>query len=391
MKTALIFLLFLYFPLGAMTLETLVQSALQKSPSLASINHRIASLQHLESVVHNLDNPNLTYAQNTLAQTEKMSKKTLTFTQKLPYFGKRDAQKEIYTAKVDLVAENLEEAKVMLAKAIKTEAYTVWEYEKTFTIIEDYEDLTQQNIELFESYTSTSEKQHMGIMSAQLTLSNLKIQKNALKAKIESSYAKISYLANQKVNTLDFPQAMIPLHASTISEKSLEHNHLFAAKQKEVALNKAMLSNATLSKYPDFKLTAGYNYRENFSNYANVGIGITLPIYGTEEAKEQAARRSLLATQSAKNDLKIKIQSQLQSATFVMQSAFDIYHIIHDEALPQLEHMFALTSSSITTGGDLFKYIDILVQKLKLEQRSIRAVADYKRAEADITALQGEI
>lgn len=374
-----------------MTLDTLIESSLQKNPSLESINYRIASMQQLQTVADNFANPNLTYTQNTLTQTEKMSKKTITFTQKLPYFGKRDAKKDIYTAKVNLLSENLEEAKVVLAREIKKEAYRAWEYEKTYEIIEDYENLTKQNIGLFESYLSTSEKQHMGIMSAELTLSDLKIQKNALKAKLDSAYAKISYLADKKVVKLDFSQEMTPIKTDIGSKISFADNHLLNAKRKEVALNKAIVSSAELDNYPDFNLIIGYAHRENFDNYANIGLGITLPIYGTENAKEQSFRSSLLATQSAKEDLKIKIKSQLQRATFAMQSAYDIYHIVNDEALPQLAHMFELTSSSITTGGDLFKYIDILVQKLKLEQKSIHAVADYKRAEADIDAIKGKI
>ena len=391
MKTLLFSLILLYLPLNAMTLDTLIESSLQKNPSLESINHRITSMQELETVADNFANPSLTYTQNTLSQAEKMSKKTVTFTQKLPYFGKRDAQKDIYTAKVNLLAENLEEAKVILAREIKKEAYRAWEYEKTYVIIEDYENLTRQNIGLFESYTSTSQKQHMGIMSAELTLSDLKIQKNALKAKIESAYAKISYLANQKVNKLNFSGEMTPIKTNIGSNTSLANNHLLIAKKKEVALNKAFVKNAELSNYPDFNLIIGYAHRENFDNYANVGVGITLPIYGSEDAKEQSTRSSLLATQSAKEDLKIRIKSQLQEASFAMQSAYDIYHIVNDEALPQLAHMFELTSSSVTTGGDLFKYIDILVQKLKIEQKSIHAIADYKRAEADIEALKGKI
>jgi len=391
MKTLLFSFILLYLPLNAMTLDTLIESSLQKNPSLESINYRIASMQQLQTVADNFANPNLTYTQNTLTQTEKMSKKTITFTQKLPYFGKRDAKKDIYTAKVNLLSENLEEAKVVLAREIKKEAYRAWEYEKTYEIIEDYENLTKQNIGLFESYLSTSEKQHMGIMSAELTLSDLKIQKNALKAKLDSAYAKISYLADKKVVKLDFSQEMTPIKTDIGSKISFADNHLLNAKRKEVALNKAIVSSAELDNYPDFNLIIGYAHRENFDNYANIGLGITLPIYGTENAKEQSFRSSLLATQSAKEDLKIKIKSQLQRATFAMQSAYDIYHIVNDEALPQLAHMFELTSSSITTGGDLFKYIDILVQKLKLEQKSIHAVADYKRAEADIDAIKGKI
>jgi hypothetical protein len=74
-----------------------------------------------------------------------------------------------------------------------------------------------------------------------------------------------------------------------------------------------------------------------------------------------------------------------------MKAAHETYHIVHDEALPQVAHMFELTSSSISTGGDLFKYIGILVQKLKLEQKSIAAVASYNKARAKISELSGEL
>jgi hypothetical protein len=53
--------------------------------------------------------------------------------------------------------------------------------------------------------------------------------------------------------------------------------------------------------------------------------------------------------------------------------------------------MFELSDSSISTGGELFKYIDILTQKLKLEQKSIAAVANYNRSKAKISALSGEL
>ena len=41
--------------------------------------------------------------------------------------------------------------------------------------------------------------------------------------------------------------------------------------------------------------------------------------------------------------------------------------------------------------ADLFKYIDVLFQKLDLEQKSIQAIANYNLAKAKIAQLTGEL
>jgi len=53
--------------------------------------------------------------------------------------------------------------------------------------------------------------------------------------------------------------------------------------------------------------------------------------------------------------------------------------------------MFELSNSSISTGGDLFNYIDVLFDKLSLEKKSINAVGNYNKANAQISQLAGEI
>lgn len=152
-----------------------------------------------------------------------------------------------------------------------------------------------------------------------------------------------------------------------------------------------MQKTAELSNYPDINVLASYSYRENFDNFWTYGIGMSLPVYGREDDKEEEARILTLSAQSLKEDTQIEVNAEFETAYVQMKSAYRIYHIVHDEALPQIEHMFELTNSSISTGGDLFKYIDILVQKLKLEQKSIAAVGIYNRSMAKIEALSGEI
>lgn len=394
MKRLFLAIMFLSSGLYAISLDELIMKALQNNPSLVSLNHRIIASHQDTYISNNFANPTLTYTQNNIDTDQAMSRKSVTLTQKLPYFGKRDSLKNIALASEEVLAENLEQAKVNILKEIRTQAYTAWEFQKLYKIILEYEDLTKQNIELFESYTSTSSSssnQHMGIMSAELILNDLKIQKSVLNSKIKIAYARLSYLCAYNVTDLNVDIMMGDIQKEDALILELKNNHYVAIKDKEIKKSEAILKSTNLNNYPDINLIAGYSARENFDDYVTLGVGLTLPIYGTEDSKEQGQRALVLAQKSLKEDTKKAIDADFKTAYLQMKSANEIYHIINDEALPQLEHMFELMSSSIATGTDLFKYIDILTQKLKLEKKSIGAIADYNRAEAKITALSGEI
>ena len=377
--------------LYGLSLDEVISKAIDENPSLESISQRILAKQSNIDASTIFSNPELSYMRNTLDKDQAMSRQTLTLKQKLPYLGKRDRRYAVAQAHEEVLKESLEKARVELVLSIKNQAYAIWELEQLHNIIREYKDLTKQNIELFESYTSTSGNHHMGIMSAELTLSDLRIQESMLKAQIHMAYAKLSYLASFEIKALDIDLVIWDMPETSTLQEGLRNNHDILLKDKEVNKQRAVVDRADLRNYPDITLLAGYSYRENFDNYWTFGLGMSLPIYGREDHQEQAERKLLLSSQSLKEDTKTAVHTELQSTYVQMKSAYEIYHIIHDEALPQIEHMFELTNSSISTGGDLFKYIEILVKKLKLEQNSIAAVTNYSRAEAKIAALSGEI
>jgi len=390
MRSLFSLLLLIASSLYGLSLDQIIDKALRKNPSLESITHRIAANRSSIHTADKFSNPILSYTQNTLDDSEPMSRQTLSLQQKLPYFGKREHLKKVAMAQESLLIENLEQAKASLVNAIKMQAFTIWELENLYQVTCDYVDLTKQNIDLFESYTSTSDSQHLGVMSAKLTLSDLRIRKSTLNARILIAYATLSSLASFEVKDLEIDLSVADMPGETSLKEHLNNNHSVAIKEKEVRKRREIEGMAELDNYPDINLIGGYSYRKNFDNYWNFGIGISLPIYGTEDHKEQEARKLTLAAMSQKEDAKIAVGADFERAYLQMKAAYEVYHIVHDQALPQIEHMFELTSSSISTGEDLFKYIDILVQKLMLEQKSIAAIADYNRAQAKISALSGE-
>ena len=74
-----------------------------------------------------------------------------------------------------------------------------------------------------------------------------------------------------------------------------------------------------------------------------------------------------------------------------LEDAYAIYRIINDESMPQLEHMFQLTSASVKSGQDLFVYIDLLKQKLALDEQLIKAIMRFNMTEASLDAMTGAI
>ena len=390
MKRVILGIFFFSTLAQAINLDEIINTSLAKNPSLESINERIAANKQNIKVSDQFSNPQLLITKNTLPADQAMSKSTLTLKQKIPFYNKRETNKKIALAQEELLNEKLHAAKAKLVENIKSEAYKIWKLNELYKIIDEYVRLTKQNIALYESYTSINENQHIGIMKAELSLSDLRIQKSALRAKIASAYARLSYLAAFRVKHLDIALTIGNKPNLTLLQKSLSNNPDIKIKEKELLKQNAKLRMADLNNYPDINVIAGYNYRENFDNYFTFGLGISLPMYGTEDYKEEESRALVLSAASQKADTQISVNATLQTYYAQMLSAYEIYHIIQDDALPQVAHMFELSGSSIATGSDLFKYTDVLFQKLDLEQKSIKAVANYNLAKAKIAQLKGE-
>ncbi|MEN4053626.1 MULTISPECIES: TolC family protein [Sulfurimonas] len=392
MKNLLLGALLLASSLSAMTLSELIESSLSRAPSLEIINARLVANKQNIDIADQFENPELLLTKNTIDSSQAMSQTVLTLKQKIPTYSKREKREDIALSEEKLLQEKLHAAKVKLVGRIKNEAYTIWELREEIQIIDEYIILTRQNIRLYESYTSVDNNQHMGIMKAELSLSDLKVQRSALEAKKAAAYARLSYLAALKVTdlTIDLSIKKKP-NLQQLQNSLKESNPDLLITQKEIQKQSYAVALAEINNYPDINLIAGYAYREKFDNYFNFGVGLSLPIYGTEDAKEEKERAILLEKKSKQSDIELAVLAQLELYYEQMLSSYKIHHIIQDEALPQVAHMFELSSSSISVGSDLFKYIDVLFQKLDLEKKSIKAVANYKRAEAQISQLRGEI
>ena len=390
----------LFFPLlvSGASLDSLIDNALKSHTSLEVIKHKLSAVSDEYELTKNFSNPELSLSMSDIQfndpfdrSLEPMQFSAINLKQKIPYFGKRDALSNKVDAKKEKILYSLKDAKVKLIQAIKIKAYTLWQVEEQLRITNEYIRLTHQNIELFTAYNNTDSQSHMSIMSAELSLSQLQIKKSNLNSLKEALLKQLSYLTAQDVTNIELsPQIEQPKNIQTYLQ-SVEANTLYKQKQAYKKELEADVKIKKLQSYVDPVVQVGYFHRQSFEDYLNIGIGFSLPIYGSEDSKQERSRKMMLAQNSEVSDYKNFVISQIYKLYAQLQDSYRVYNIIQKESLPQIEHMFDLSSSAIKNGAELYLYIDMLERKLKLDEQSIKAVASYHKTLASLDALIGEI
>ena len=396
MKILLMMLLSL--SMHAETLESIIENALASHTSLEVIQERLNAEDHQISASRNFYNPEIAFGVNDIQfddltdrSREPMQTASINIKQKIPSFGKRDAKTDRSRARKNQIALTLAEAKVKLVEAIKVTAYQIWEVNEELDITQEYIAVTKQNIELNTAYSATRDNSHMGIMSAELTLSQLKIKKSRYASKRKALYAKLGYLAGAAVEDLELVLQVHEPRSYDYYAERLGHNRAYGVKSSEVMVAQREVQVRDSEGDVDPYVQVGYYYREAFKDYVNVSFGMALPIYGSESDNTESARKLALSKSAAAQDYMLKLQGELGGRYAALEDAHAIAKILRDESMPQLEHMFELTNASVKNGQDLFVYIDLLKQKLSLDEQLIEATTQQHTTEASLDALIGEM
>jgi outer membrane protein TolC len=394
----LFFTLFALGLLQAQNIQQLINRSIKSHPSLKTIQHRLSAMDEYIAKSQKLSNPDLSLTINDIQfdnpsdrSLEPMQYNAINFQQKFPWFGKLDARKTFTQAQKSVMLDSYEAARLKLSEEIRMTAYTIKELEARIDILNRYKSVAKQNIDLYTAYASTENKSHTNSMSASLMLAKIKIKAARYNMLLKSQKAKLTYLVQGKVSSIsDTLHIRHPKPLQNYLSKA-QNNPTYHMKLSQHQKAVAHQTIQDLSITPDPYVKVGYFNRLDHPDYASVTVGLSLPLYGSEKLKAEAARKEALAAVSDALDYKSSLESEIGSTYAKLTEAYEIYDIIQNESLPQLEHMFELSQTTIQRGGDLFAYTNLLEQKLALEEQRISIKAEFLRTQARLKSLTGEL
>jgi outer membrane protein, heavy metal efflux system len=389
---ALILPVFLY----GVNLQECIAHAKNSRLSLKAIQQKIKSLEYKYETTKNFSDPVIALSMNDIhfdhpadRNLEAMQFTALTLKQKIPYFGKRAANGKVVQDERLIAQMDLQAAVIRLVRDIKLIAFTIWQKKELLHITKRYSALLHQNINLYLLYNKSNSKAYIQLLNAKLLLSELRIERENLSASLQTLYAELGYLSDMQIKKLSFTPNISP--PKPLQDYLMQSQNNSALHSQEAALKtaNAQVKVKELAKRPDPFIEVGYYHRERFADYASIGIGLSLPIYGTQNLQEEQAKCNALSKSSKLSDMRLEVRSKIKQAYWQLQNAYAVYMILNKESLPQVTALQAAGQTQLTTRSDLFAYTDVLAKSYKLQKQKIIAMGEFEKRLAQLESLIG--
>lgn len=376
----------------SMTIEDAIDKSLDNHNVLKSINHNIESMKYQILKSDNLMDPDVSFTSNSLSSTEPMKYNSVNIKQKLPWFGKLNANKEYVTTQKNILINNYNVTKIDMAFEIYNIFYSIHEYKEKINLLKEFKNLNIQNENLYNLYAGADNSSHEKNMDSKITLSNINIKLEQYNNILHSLTAKFHYLTQIDINTIDYIDNM-KIETVNIEQylTNIDNNKKLKELVEKEALASKYIDIKELNLKPDPYVKFGYYNRNNFDNYNAVTIGFSLPIYGTQDSELQSARALELSSNAKTIDYKNQVKQNIQIEYGNLMQHYNIYNILSTDSLPHISHNIQLAQSKIENGGNLMQYIDLLNKKLLIEEKIVTNKYNYKKSKMKLQALIGEI
>ena len=272
--------------------------------------------------------------------------------QVFPYFGKLRLAGEMAGKAYEGRLQALEAVKLEIAKQIKIAYFDLFYLQKAVEILEKQKDIMQKALALAETRYAVGSGFQNDIFKAQLEISRMDEMIIPMKEMIDAGESKINLL-------LDYPPGRplgkpegIDCESLSLTLTQLEEYLLKQSPRLKEAYTmteeKSIMVQAMRKEFkPDFKVTAGWEYKGKLPDMYELMLGMEIPLFAgrkqgnrLQEAKT-AAESTRLDTAAMRNDMLIELNEYYLRA----KTSENLLHLYKTRILPQaglaLESSFA--------------------------------------------------
>lgn len=352
-----------------LTLDQAVETALAANPHLAAVAARAEALQTVPSQARTLPDPvlglnamNLPVDSFNLHQ-EPMTQIQLTFSQQIPYPGKRALLADAAGFEAEAGLAHAEDARLALAGQVRAAWWRLFQHDRALEII-------GQNTRLMRDFTRIAQARYrvgdglqQDVLLAQLELSRLlerELRLNGMRARAESALSALldgpggrPILLPSEPDNMRLPD--IPADAELV-RAAVAGRPALGAQQALTGAARARLGLAELNLRPNFMVGAGYGLRRGDDRFRGVGrpdflslmFGVTVPLYAESKQRKAIEQQSheVSRQEFAYEDALRSIRAAISGHRADYESAREQVTLLETAIIPQAQQ----TSASMLAG-----------------------------------------
>ena len=336
-----------------------------------------------------------------------MTQLQLAVSQSFPFPGKRKLRRAAAESEADAGQAQVAEQRDMLIGSVRSAWWRLLYLDRALVIVDQNKNLMRDFIEIAETKYSVGTGLQQDVLLAQLELSRLLDREARLKGRRESGQALLNALLNRRpdrslvldsssVNTElpDLPAQPTLLSYAAESRDLLQvHRHLITAADERLEL-------AEREKYPDFRLGAGYGFRQgddpirgtDRSDFFSVMLSVDVPLYFGSKQSKAIDQRGSERTQRrfAFSDALRSIEADVSRNLATYESSREQVQLLEKAIIPQARQTVAAMLAAYQVNE--VDFLNVINGQLTLYNARINyweALSEAKRSLAALAAAVG--
>jgi len=399
---------------GMLRIEDAVAIAVTANPGVAGLESRAAALGTVPSQVGSLEDPILALnALNLPTDTfdldqEAMTQIQVTLTQALPYPGKLGLAKKAAESEAVAADALVAERRLSLGADVRVMWWRLFALDRSLDILAQNLGFLRDFVEIARTKYEVGNGLQQDVLLAQLELSHLLNRRlsilatrNAVAAKLN---AKLDRPPEQSLRLpAEPPNKRLPARPANeaLTRQAVEARPLLAAQRHGTDAARARLDLARKAYFPDFKLGAGYGFRQaddritgrDLPDFFSVMFSFNLPIRsGTRQDLSVDQRAAELSEQRFSfHDARRQVEASITGSHAEYDAAREQVRLFGTAIVPQAQQ----TVSSMLAGYRVNEvdFLNVINAQLALFEAQIsywNALSRAKQALARLAAAVGE-
>ena len=366
--------------LSAITIDELVKNSFEKNYDLRSLNKSIQVANEQIKVSKNWENPMLAFKTNNIGLNKPLSNQKeygIELSQVIPLGNRLDIEESIASKDRNIKVFDLEDKKLELESKIYEYSYNILILEKRYKLIENYLKNIEKLQELYSSLYKYEKASLNEVLNTKVSYLDLKLELDNLKNVIYNMYLNLQLITYQNTQSIDESIKIEEINKASINQEfNLTHPKVKTLKENSLKY-KDMSKLEEAKKYSNVTLSVEYMQNQE-QDFANVSVGIPLPLYRTENINALKAKLNSNETNDKLDSFlhNLSLQSDIYLNN-LNQSARN-YRLIQKEIIPLKqkiqENIENYNSFDIVKPQET---IDNLNELIKYETKALDEVLKY--------------
>jgi len=383
---------------SSLTSAHLVEAVLARNPDIPTMEAVWMAAKARIRQASSFDDPMLSYSiapQSVGADGLDFGQK-LSFSQRLPWPGKRGLRGDVARAESDAAFVGIGQARLKLTETAKA-AYADWYFVHAAIRINGInKSLLQEFQNIAGIKYSAGRASRQDALRAEVKRVLLEHRDIVLERQRRDVLASINTLLQRLPDQSLPPPAglpgIIPLPTvERLRARVLEHHPELRALMARTQASRHRERLAERNDYPDITLNAGYNTLWNQrEKRLTVGASINIPLQGKRHAAKDEARALTLHLDSRQRATVSQLMGDLQRAVEKVRESEHVLSLYQGRLLPLAEENLEAARSDYETGsGNFFDLISAEKNLMQTRLQREQARADYHRRLAALERLVG--